>query len=142
MLYHTYANAGASPTAHRFRLRRRYQHEDLHPISPSPNKPVTADTLPPPCAIRLAAACTLLGISDPIALADCILDVANTGQQALPFDAQRIQVINPSRGMWHRRPCAKRDCHDRGKATFSFTGTAGTHAYVEVTATSLPTAVT
>jgi hypothetical protein len=137
-LYHTYANSWrVTDSTSLFDYAAGTNTKTFTDLT-FPDKPVTADTLPPAVRDSARAACTLLGISDPIALADCILDVANTGQASFAVDAQRIQVINPSRGSGTAGPVQNATVTTGGKATFSFTGTAGQHAYVEVTATSLP----
>jgi hypothetical protein len=102
-----------------------------------PERPATAGTLPQTLHDSAAQACALLGVTDVAALADCILDVATTGQAMFAVQAQRVQAATPTVGSSSGGPTTTLTV-SAGKALMTFTGSASQIAYVQVTATTLP----
>jgi hypothetical protein len=108
-----------------------------------PDRPSTVDTLPPAQAEAARAACTLLGVTDPALLADCVVDVGYTGQAFFAVTSERMQAAAsavPGGGEGSGSTVPTQTLTSDGAATVSvaFDGTAGQRAYVEVVETTLP----
>jgi VWD domain-containing protein len=110
-----------------------------------PDRPSTADTLAAPARDAAQAACALLGVIDPGMLADCLVDVASTGQAMFAVNAMRVQAAAVPAGAGGGSgstqvgpPQTLSVSASGGNASFSFDGTAGQRVYIDVTSTTLP----
>jgi hypothetical protein len=149
-LYHTYAPGWRVTDANSlFDYAAGTSTKDFTDLS-FPDRPSTVDTLAAPARDAAQAVCALLGVIDPGVVADCVLDVASTGQAMFAVNAMRVQdASSPSDGGTGTGGTGT----DGGTAqigqsqtltvtpagvTMSFDGRAGQRAYVDVTATTLP----
>jgi hypothetical protein len=135
-LYHTYAPGWRVAAANSlFDYDPGKSTKDYTDLS-FPDKPSDVDSLSATGRSAAEAACRLLGVTDPALLANCIIDVANTGQPMFAVDAGRVQAAfgNSAAGPTQTLSVTK----PGSSLVATFTGKAGQRAYIDVTATTLP----
>jgi hypothetical protein len=96
-----------------------------------PDREVTSASLPNRASAE--AICRQAGVSEPIALDDCILDVGLTGEVAFAHDAATTQRLDQTAGA-----TTLSITQPGGTARLTFPGTAGQKVYIQVPVSTLP----
>jgi len=111
-----------------------------------PRRPLTAPSLPPAVQASARMACTTAGVTNPVDLQACILDVALTGSADFAVAAGQVEAENappsppaPSSSSSPGVTTATASVSVPGTVAHTqFVGKAGQRAFIEVVATTLP----
>ena len=103
-----------------------------------PDYAITAAELPAAVRTQAQAGCRYVGVSAPIVLRDCILDLGLTGQQAFAVSASDTQATFAGTPGAAARSWPLTVTTPGQTATYAFAGTAGQKIYVNVSSATVP----
>lgn len=130
-LYPSYADSWRVTQATSLFDYQSGQNTDTFTDRTFPDKPIVASELPN--RVTAEAVCRRAGITDPVALEDCIVDVGLTGDPGLARAAVTTQQLFATAGTALLTIAAPGDT-----AQLTFAGTAGQKVFIDVPASTLP----
>jgi len=111
------------------------KNTDSYTIHNFPDKPVDPKTLPGYAAAELF--CKDYGISDPVILANCVLDMTVTGRPEFALSALQNQTFTAS-SSFNGTTWQLNIAHAGDSASVTFDGTAGEKIFAQISQTTLP----